>query len=119
MLNNCLFGLVKLTKTADPDNYKYSNYCIWFDFRSDFLFTNASMGKNVIIFKINMSSSVHLDDKNKDILILAEWPTQGLDDMALTAEAVYPINFTQPSKRFVFSLNYNGSKSLYVNATKI
>ena len=119
MLNNCLFGLVKLTKTADPDNYKYSNYCIWFDFRSDFLFTNASMGKNVIIFKIDMSSSVHLDGKNKDILILAEWPTQGLDDMALTAEAVYPINFTQPSKRFVFSLNYNGSKSLYVNATKI
>ena len=27
--------------------------------------------------------------------------TQGLDDTTLTAEAMYPINFTQPNKRFV------------------
>ena len=46
-----------------------------------------------------MSSSVHIDNKNKDILILSEGPTQGLDDTALTAEAKYPINFTQSEKR--------------------
>ena len=34
-----------------------------------------------------MSSSVHIDNKNKDILILGEGQTQGLDDTALTAEA--------------------------------
>ena len=38
------------------------------------------MGRNVIIFGADMSSSVHIDDKNKDILILGEGPTQGLDD---------------------------------------
>ena len=27
-----------------------------------------------------MHSSVHIDNKNKDILILEEGPTQGLDD---------------------------------------
>ena len=56
-----------------------------------------------------MSSSVHVDNKNKDIIILGEGPTQGLDDMTLTAEAKYPINFTQPKKRFALNLHYNGS----------
>ena len=77
-------------------------------------------GKNVNIFGADMSSSVHIDNKNKDILILGEGPTQGLDDMILTAEAKCPINFTQPNKGFVLSLHYNGRTSfLFVNATKI
>ena len=44
---------------------------------------------------------------------------QGLDHTTLTAEAKYPINFTQPRKIFVLSLHSNGSNSfLFVNATK-
>ena len=39
---------------------------------------------------------------------------------ALTAEAKYPINFTQSEKRFVLSLHCNGSNGfLFFNATKI
>ena len=45
--------------------------------------------------------SVHVDDKNKDILILGEGPTQELDGSTLRAEAKYPINFTKSGKRFV------------------
>ena len=45
-----------------------------------------------------MSSYVHTDNKNKDILLLVESSTQGLDDMALTAEAIYPVSFTQQKK---------------------
>ena len=41
----------------------------------------CSMGKNVIIFGADMSSSVHTDNKKKDILILGKVPTQGLDDL--------------------------------------
>ena len=38
----------------------------------------------------------------------------------LTAEVKYPINFTQSGKRFVLSLQYNGSNCfLFVNATKV
>ena len=81
---------------------------------------NGSVGKNVVIFGADMSSSVHIDNKGTDILIRGEGPTQGLDDTPLTAEAKYPINFTQLRKRFVLSLHYNGSNSfLFVNATKI
>ena len=77
------------------------------------------MGKNAIIFGIDMSFSVHIDNKYKGDLILGEGPTQ-LDDTILTAEAIYSITFTQPRKSFVSSLQYNGSHSfLFVKATKI
>ena len=63
---------------------------------------------------------MYVDNKGKDILILVEGPTQGLEDKTLTAEAKYPINFTQSGKRFVLSLHYNGSNSfLCVNAIKL
>ena len=39
-----------------------------------------------------MSSSVHVDNKGKDILILGEGLTQGLDDTTLTVEANIPLN---------------------------
>ena len=59
-----------------------------------------------------MSSSVQINNKGKDILILDEGPKQGLDNTTVTTEAKYPMNFTQPNKRFVLSLHYNGSNSL-------
>ena len=52
-----------------------------------------------------MSSSVHVDNKWKDILIDDERRTQRLDDTSLTAEAKYPINVTQSRKRFILSLH--------------
>ena len=118
-LSNCLFGSVKLTKNADLDKYKYTGYSVGFDSRSEFLFTYGSYGKNVIIFGADMGSSVHVDNKGKNILILGKKATQGLDDTTLTAEEKYPINFTQSGKRFVLSLHYvGGNSSLFVNATK-
>ena len=119
-LNNCLLGSVKVTKNADPDKYKQSSYGIGFDSRSECLFIDGTIRKNVIIFGSDMSSYVHIDNKNKDILLLVESSTQRLDDTALTAEAIYPISFTQPKKRSVLSLHYNGNNSfLFVNATNI
>ena len=56
----------------------------------------------MIIFRDDMTSSVHIDNKNKDILILGEGPTQALNDTILTSEAKYPINLTKSEKRFVF-----------------
>ena len=40
-----------------------------------------------------MSSSVHVDNNKKEILILGKSPTQGLEH-ALTAKKIYSINFT-------------------------
>ena len=61
-----------------------------------------------------MSSSVHVDNKEKNIWILGEGSTQGLDDTTLTAEAIYPISFTQSGRRFVLNLHYNESNIFYL-----
>ena len=75
-----------------------------------------------------MSSYVHIDNKGKDILILGEGPTQGLDYTTSTAEAINVVSynpsilllyFAQPNIRFVLILHYDESNSfLFVNATK-
>ena len=63
-----------------------------------------------------MSSSVHVDNKKKYILILEE----GLDDITLTAEEKNSINFTVSKKTFCLSLHYNGTnRYLFVNGTEI
>ena len=61
----CLFGAVKLTMNADPDKYKCSGYGLGFDSRSQFSWTDESMGRNVIIFGVDNRSSVHIDGRNK------------------------------------------------------
>ena len=85
-LNNSLFGSVKLTKNVDLDKYKYSGYVIAFHSRSEFALKDRSLRKNVILFGIDMSSSVHIDNINKDILIIGEGQTQGLDDTILRSK---------------------------------
>ena len=62
------------------DKYEYTGYGIGFDSRSEVLFTDGSYGKNIIIFRADMSSSMYVGNKGKDILILSEGPKQGLDD---------------------------------------
>ena len=84
-ITNCLFGAVTLTKTADTKKYKYSGYGTGFDRRSSFSFQGGEFGQNIIIFWVDMSSSPHIDNKGKDILILGKGPTQGLES-TLTAE---------------------------------
>ena len=66
------------------------------------------------------SSSIHADNKRKDILILGIGPTQGLGEHSLTAEKMYSINFSMGAKKFCLSLHYNGANSyLFVNGTEI
>ena len=102
-LKDCLFGAVKLNKNADTDKYKYSGYGIGFDLQSEFSLPDASIGKNVIIFGADMSSSVFTYNRKKDILTHVEGLAQEIDDATLTAEAKYSINFTQ-SNNFLLML---------------
>ena len=51
--------------------------------------------ENMSLFlEADISSSVHIDNKGKDILILSEGPAQVLNDTTLSAEAKYSFNFT-------------------------
>ena len=60
-LENCLFGAVRLTKHVDVDPYKYSGYGIGFE-RKGFYSIGDEVGRNVIIFGVDMSSSSHIDN---------------------------------------------------------
>ena len=67
-----------------------------------------------------MSSSAHIDNKWKGILILGTGPTQGLADHSLTGEKMYSINFNDHRKKCCLSLHYNGANGyLFVNSTEI
>ena len=85
-----------------------------------FSFSNSSgFGQNVIVFGVDMSSSVDVDNKKKDILRLGSGPTQG-SEHSLTAENKQLINVTVTRKKFCLSLHYNGANSyLFVNGTEI
>ena len=66
-----------------------------------------------------MSSSGHIDNKKKDILVLGKEPTQGLEH-TLTIEKMYSINFTATKNTFYLSLHYNRANSyLFVNGKEI
>ena len=118
-IKNCLFGELILTKNADIKKYGYSDYGIRFDRSSSFSFSGGGFGQNVLIFGVDMSSSPHINDKKKDILVLGKGPAQGLES-TLTAEKMCSINFTLTKKRFCLSLHYNGANSyLFVNGTAI
>ena len=77
-----------MTKNADIDKYGYSGYGIGFDRKSSFSFPGGGFGQNVLIFREDMSSSAHIDNKKKDTLIVGKGPTQGLEH-TLTAEKIY------------------------------
>ena len=80
MLKNCLFGAVTLTESSDINvcrsmcidvwKCEYSDYGIGFDRKSNFSFPGGGFGQDVLVFGADMSSSVHVDNKEKDILVI-------------------------------------------------
>ena len=69
-----MFGAVSLTKHVNVDRYKYSGYGIGFDRHGSFSFLGTGLGRNVIIFGVDMSSSTKIDNMKKDNLILVKGP---------------------------------------------
>ena len=66
--------------------YGYPGYGNGFDRKSSFSFPGGGFVENVIIFGADMSSSIHVDNKGKDILILSSGHRQGLGEHSLIAE---------------------------------
>ena len=71
------------------------------------------------IFGKDMTSSTKIDNRKKDILILGNGQTQGLEQ-TLNAEEMYSIDFSKGDKKFCLSLHYHGANNyLFVNGTEI
>ena len=107
-----------MTKNADIDKYKYSGYGIGFDRHGSFSFPGTGLGRNVIIFGVDMSSSTKIHNRKKFTLILGKGPTQGLE-RTLSAEKMFAINLTEHNKMFCLSLHYNGANSYLLIVKKL
>ena len=74
------------------------------------------MGRNAIISGVDMSSSIHATNRANNIYVMGEGLIQGIHDTTLYAEKNYWRNFTDPGKKYIISLHYNGDDSyLFVN----
>ena len=107
---------MEITKNADTSKYKYKGYGICFDEGGSFSIGNINNGRNVLIFVVDESSVIHSNNKANNIYVMGDGVVQGINDTTLYAEKKYSHNFTQPSKKFILSLQYNGDDSyLFVN----
>ena len=96
-VQNALFGAMEITKNAD--NFDHT--------------TNA---RNVLIFGADMSFSVHATNRANNIYVMGEAFFQGINDTTIYAKKKCYRNFTDPVKKFVLSLHYNGDNSyLFAN----
>ena len=102
------------------DKYKYSGYGIGFGSGGTFSFPSGSFGENVIIFGVDLSSSVHANNKINNILVLGKGFIQVINGTTIYSEKKYLINFTKTKINFCLSFHYNGDNSyLFVNGKDI
>ena len=71
-----MLGPVKLNKAADFHKYGFNGYSIGFDTHLNFSVYDK-LGKNIIIFGVENSLSVHTDNRRKENLVFDERPTDG------------------------------------------
>ena len=57
--------------------------------------SNGGWGRNVVIFGVDNTSSMHADNRKKDILVLGQGLTNVLDDTVTTAGSNCSINITE------------------------
>ena len=80
---------------------------------------HTTNGRNVLIFGVDMSFSVHASNRANNIYVMGDGLTQGIHETAIYAEKNYWRNFTDPGKKFIISLHYSGDDSyLFVNVDK-
>ena len=122
-IQNALFGAMKITKNTDYSKNNYTGYGLCFDEGGTFThsvregnFDHTTAARNVLIFGVDMSFSVHATNRASNIYVMGEALVQGINDTTIYAEKNFYRNFTDPGKKFVLSLHYNGDNSyLFVN----
>ena len=78
--------------------------------------THTTLGRNVIIFGVDMSFSAHANNRANNIYVVGDGLIQGINDTTIYAEKNYWGNFTDPGKKYIIGLHYNGDGSyLFVN----
>ena len=119
IIQNALFGTMQIAKDAtDNSKNNYKGYGICFDEGSEFGHTITEGGRahttdarNFLIFRVDMSFSVHAINRANNIYVMGTGRTQGIHDTTIYAEKNFYRNFTDFGKKFILSLHYNGDDS--------
>ena len=112
---------MQITKNAtDNSKNNYKGYGICFDKRSQFShtitevgFAHTTNGRNVLIFRVDMNFRADAINRANHIYLMGEGLTQGINDTTIYVEKNYWRNFTDPGKKIIISLHYNGDKSYF------
>ena len=120
-IQNAFFGAMQITKNAtDSDKNNYKGYGICFDERSQFSHTitedgraHTTNGRNVLIFGVDMSFSAHATNRGNHIYLMGDGLTQGINNTTFYVEKNCWRNVTDPGKKFIISLYYNGDESYF------
>ena len=62
-------------------------------------FNDTTLGRNVIIFGVEMSFSKHANNKANNIYVMGKDYIQKINDTTIYAEKMYYRNFTDPGKK--------------------
>ena len=123
VLKNCLFGATIVTKpgnTTHTDKYIYFGYGLGFDSKGKFTHPRGGIARNIIIFGVNSSNSIHATNKTPNILILGQGLTQKVNNTTIYSGKMYSPNFSAENKIFCLSLHRNGNNSyLFVNGKEV
>ena len=118
-----MFGEIEAARpnnTKDPDNFIYSGYGICFDHTGTFTHPEVGIARNVIIFGVDMSGSIHASNETKDFLVLDKGLIQMIEKSTIYTEKMYSPNFSTENKISILSLHYNGYNFfLFVNGQKV
>ena len=122
-IQNVLLGAIKITKNTDTFKNNYAGYGLCFDEGGEFgntvkqgNFNRTANAKNVTIFGVDMSSSVHATNRANNIYVMGKDFIQGINDTTIYAEKLFHNNFTEFGVKFVLSLHYNDDDSyLFAN----
>ena len=114
---------MEITKNTDTSKYNYKGYGICFDGGGTFSHritegrrTLTTLGSNVIIFGADMSFSAHATNRANNIYVMGDGLIQGINDTTIYVEKNYYRSVTDPGKKYLLSLHYNGDNSyLFVN----
>ena len=125
-IQNALFGALKITKNTDYSKNNYTGYGLCFDEGGEFghtvkqgNFNRTTNARNVIIFGVDMSSSIHATNRANNIYVMGKEFILGINDTTIYAEKLFHNNFTELGKKFVLSLHYNADNSyLFANVRR-
>ena len=114
---------MNLQFNADTSKYKYKGYGICFGESESFShvrkegnFNHTKLARNVIIFGEDMSFSKHANNKANNIYVIGKDSIHKINVTKIYAEKMFYRNSTDPGKKFILSLHYNGDNSyLLVN----